>query len=277
MPEQGRAGGGAQFPADGAAVDGHATEDVGRGRSGHRQDAVGTADLPAAHVDGGAEHLPHPQPMHQQADAHHVGHRVHGPHLVEVDLLHRAAVGVALRLGDQAVDRLRVGAHLLGQVHVAQQVADLPHTGVVVMMRVSVVMGVIMSVVVVMMVFVVMVMRMVVVVAVAVLMFVLVAVVVMVMDVDGCRAGIHIAADLLLAVNRHRHMGAGDAALHRRLGGHLHAGQAQAVHLVQKSRLVVHKLQQGGHKHIAGGPHAAVQIQCFHSFLPPMWLIILAR
>ena len=104
-----------------------------------------------------------------------------------------------------------------------------------------------MSMVVVVMVF--MVMRMVVMVVVivpmvmlvAVLMFVLVAMVVM--EVDGSRPGVHVAADLLLAVHRHRHVGAGDAALHRRLGGHLHAGQAQAVHPVQERRLVVHKLQ----------------------------------
>ena len=188
-------------------------------------------------MDGGAEHLLRPQLVHQQADAHHVGHRVQRPHLMEVDLLHRATVGMALRLGDQAVDRLRVSPDLLRQVQVAQQVADLPHAGVMVMMRVPVVVVMGVPMVVVMMVFVFMVMRMVVmvvvlvivlmlmVVVVAVLMFVLVAMVVM--EVDGSRPGVHVAADLILAVYRHRHVGAGDAALHRRPGGHLHTGQGR--------------------------------------------------
>ena len=72
-------------------------------------------------------------------------------------------------------------------------------------------------------------------------------------------------------------MGTGDAAFDGRGGGYRHTGQAQAVHLLQKGRLVVRKLQQGRHEHIAGGPHAAVQIECSHFCFPPMWLIMLAR
>ena len=210
---------------------------------GHGQDAMGAAHLAASNVYRGGHDTLHTQHVHQQADPRHVGHRVQAAHLVEVDLLHRRAVGVALSLRNQAVDRLRIGPYRLGQLQMAQQMADLPHSGVVVMSMVVVVM----------------------VVLVFMAMFVLVAVLVTML------------MDLLLPVYRHRHMGAGDAAFDDRYGGHRHAGQAQAVHLLQKGRLVVHKLQQGRHEHIAGGPHTAVQIECSHFCFPPMWLIMLAR
>ena len=180
---------------------------------------------------------------------------------MEVDLLHRRAVGVAFSLRDQAVDRLRIGPHRLGKLQMAQQMADLPHSGVVVMSMVVVMLVVLVF----MAMFVLVTMLM----AVAVVM----AVVVM---VDVSLRG-YVAADLLLPVYRHRHMGTGDAAFDGRGGGYRHTGQAQAVHLLQKGRLVVRKLQQGRHEHIAGGPHAAVQIECSHFCFPPMWLIMLAR
>ena len=207
--------------------------------------------------------------MHQQADPRHVGHRVQAAHLVEVDLLHRRAVGVALSLRNQAVDRLRIGPYRLGQLQMAQQMADLPHSGVVVMSMVVVVMVVLVFMAMFVLVAVLVTMLM----AVAVVMAVIMVVVVM---VDVPLRG-YVTADLLLPVYRHRHMGAGDAAFDDRYGGHRHAGQAQAVHLLQKGRLVVHKLQQGRHEHIAGGPHTAVQIECSHFCFPPMWLIMLAR
>ena len=224
---------------------------------------MGAAHLAASNVYRGGHDTLHTQHVYQQADPHHVGHRVQAAHLVEVDLLHRRAVGVALSLRNQAVDRLRVGPYRLGQFQMAQQMADLPHSGVVVMSMVVVMLVVLMFMAMFMLV--------------AVLVTLLMAVVmVMVMMVDVPLRG-YVAADLLLPVYRHRHMGAGDAAFDGRYGGHRHAGQAQAVHLLQKGRLVVHKLQQGRHEHIAGGPHAAVQIECSHFCFPPMWLIMLAR
>ena len=220
---------------------------------------MGAAHLAASNVYRGGHDTLHTQHVHQQADPRHVGHRVQAAHLVEVDLLHRRAVGVALSLRNQAVDRLRIGPYRLGQLQMAQQMADLPHSGVVVMSMVVVVMVVLVF--------------MAMFVLVAVLVTMLMAAVVM---VDVPLRG-YVAADLLLPVYRHRHMGAGDAAFDGRYGGHRHAGQAQAVHLLQKGCLVVHKLQQGRHEHIAGGPHTAVQIECSHFCFPPMWLIMLAR
>lgn len=54
--EQRRAGGGAQLALDAAAVDGHLPQDIGSGRGGHWQDAVGALNLAAAHMDGGCHH-----------------------------------------------------------------------------------------------------------------------------------------------------------------------------------------------------------------------------
>lgn len=112
-------------------------------------------------------------------------------------------------------------------------------------------------------------------------MFVLVAVLVTmlmaaVVMVDVPLRG-YVAADLLLPVYRHRHMGAGDAAFDGRYGGHRHAGQAQAVHLLQKGCLVVHKPSRAAMSISPHGPHTAVQIECSHFCFPPMWLIMLAR
>ena len=63
--------------------------------------------------------------MEQPAHARHVGHRVQGAHLVEVDLVHAVAVDGALRLGDEAVHRLGVGAHRLREGQIVNQTADL--------------------------------------------------------------------------------------------------------------------------------------------------------
>lgn len=101
---------------------------------------------------------------------------------------------MALCLCNQAVDRLRIGPYRLGQLQMAQQMADLPHSGVVVMSMVVVVMVVLVF--------------MAMFVLVAVLVTMLMATVVM---VDVPLRG-YVAADLLLPVYRHRHMGAGDAA-----------------------------------------------------------------
>ena len=92
---------------------------------------------------------------------------------------------------------------------------------------------------------------------------------------DGAQS--HIVAVLLLAVDRHLHVGAGDAAGDGLPGRHRDAGE-QAVHGVPKDVLLGlgQQLVQGGHQHVAGGAHIAFQIQCFHSS-PSIWLMRLAR
>ncbi len=164
---------------------------------------------------------------------------------MEVDLLHGTAVGVALRQGDQLVDLLRVLPHVLGNVQVGENVPDVPHPRVVVM---AVAVGVLVMLM--------LVMVMVMVVGVFVVM-------VMVVVVE-----VYILAFLLLPVDGDRHMGAGDAALYRGLGGELHPGDAQAVHAPDKLLRLGMKLQQGGGQHVAGSAHVAFQIQCFHNDAP---------
>lgn len=111
------------------------------------------------------------------------------------------------------------------------------------------------------------------VVAVAVLMLMLVFVVMVVMFFPvvemvlacGLRGG---GLRLLLAVHRHRHVGARDAAGGGRLGLQPHPGEPQAVHGIQEPLLVLQQFIQGGHEHIPGGPHIAFQVKCLH-LIPP--------
>ena len=65
---------------------------------------------------------------------------------------------------------------------------------------------------------------------------------------------------LLLSMDGDLHVGATDAAGNSGGGLHLHAGQAQAVHGAQEALLVLQQLVQGGHKHIARGPHITFKI-----------------
>ena len=64
-------------------------------------------------MDGGGGHQVGVQQMEGIAHANHVGHRVQRPHLVVVDVSHRAALG--LRLSDGVVDLTGAVPHLLGQ------------------------------------------------------------------------------------------------------------------------------------------------------------------
>ena len=222
---------------------------------------MGAPDLAAAHMDRGNHDLLRRQAVQQQAHCGDVRHRVQSPHLMEVDLRHRHAVGVALRLGDQAVDRQDVRPDRLRQVQmVPDQMFDLMERAVVVLAAMG------MAVVMLVMVLVIMVMGMFMIVLMAMLMSVVMAVVVV--------------ALLLHAVHGDGDMSPGDAALHGGGAGHPNARQPQAVELPEKGRRVRQQLQQRGGEHIAGGAHAAVQIQSLQgAFLlfTSIWLIMLAR
>lgn len=151
--------------------------------------------------------------MEEPAHRHHVGDGVQGAHLVEVDFLHGAAVGVALRLGDELVHRFGVLAHRLGDVQMGEDVADVPHARVVVM-AVAVLVGVPVGVLVDMAVLVAgmgLVLGRLVNVFVGVLMAV---------GVEG-----HVVALLLFPGHGDRDLGAGDAALDSGLGGKDHTGR----------------------------------------------------
>ena len=74
---------------------------------------------------------------------------------------------------------------------------------------------------------------------------------------------------LLIAMDGHGHVGARNAAGLGVCRAHRHAGQPQGVHLVHKGLLVVQKLVQGGHQHIAGCAHGAFDVKRFHSSFNP--------
>ena len=69
-------------------------------------------------------------------EAHHVHDRVQGPHLVEVDVFHRLAVGGGLRLGEPTEVRSGPGLHGVGQI---EPVHDGEHVGQMAMGMVMVV------------------------------------------------------------------------------------------------------------------------------------------
>ena len=94
---------------------------------------------------------------------------------------------------------------------------------------------------------------------VAVFMMIVIVFVLMIVFVQGF---------LFMALHRHLHMGAGNAAFDSRFRFHLHAGQAEAVHLIQKSLSVGNQFQQGRHQHIPRCAHGAFKIQRSHRLSP---------
>ena len=258
VPQQGRAGGGAQLALHAAAVGGHPLQQIRRCRGGNWQNAVGTPHLAAAHMHRRGQNLIRGQHMNQQAGSHHVRHGVHSSHLVEVDLLHRAVVGVAFGLGQKPEHRQRVLAHRLGQGQRADLRLDLGHAGVVMMVVPFPAVGVIMLV------------FLFVLVAMCMAMFLRVGVLMgmLVLPIGMALPAVHVQAFLFLSVHRHLHMGAPDAALGGLFRPHLHAGQAQAVHGAQKLRPLglVQQLPQSRGEHIPRRAHIAFQIPGLHPF-----------
>lgn len=114
-------------------------------------------------------------------------------------------------------------------------------------------------------------MVMVIVVMIGVLMM-LVVVTVMVMIMVVVPMVVVVVVPLLMAVDGHRHMGARDAAGHRRLRRHVDAGETQAVHLLQKGGLLLlaQKFKEGGGEHVPGAPHGAFDVKGFHVTSPPV-------
>ena len=244
MLQQRRSRGGAQLAPDLPAVDGHALQEQGRGRGGDGEDAVGAADLAAAHMDGGGRHSVRGQQLHQETESGHIRHRVQGADLVEVDVLHTDAVDGALRGGDAVIDSDDMSPHGLAYVQIADDGADVRRGAVMMFMDMVRLFGALLF--------------MCMAVVVAVLMFAVVAVlVVMLPDVQGF---------FLLSVHGDAHVGAVDAAFVCELGLKADMGDPQGVELFQDRLSVVEKLQQGGGEHVARGAHGAVKMQQLHGF-----------
>ena len=81
-----------------------------------------------------------------------------------------------------------------------------------------------------------------------------------------------VVVPFLLAVDGHRHVGARDAAGHRRLRRHVDAGETQAVHLLQEGGLLLlaQKLKEGSGKHVPVAPHGTFDVKRFHITSPPV-------
>ena len=139
-----------------------------------------------------------------------------------------------------AVHRLRVGPDPFGNGKGVDQRVDIRHGGMVMFVMI-------------------MAMIMVMAVIVAVLMPVIVFMMMLMIMV-----GMIVPRFLFLPVHGHRHMRTGDPALHGRLRAHPNAGKPQSVHPVDERLPVLCQFQQRGGQHIAGGAHAAFQIQRFH-------------
>ena len=85
MPEKRRPSGGTQLSLYRSAIDRHILEDIGGGGRWHRQDTMGTMNLPAACMDGRGNHLFRGQPLHQQAHRCNIRNGIHSSYFVEVD------------------------------------------------------------------------------------------------------------------------------------------------------------------------------------------------
>ena len=140
MLQKRRPGGGTQLRPDGAAIDGHPLQQIRRGGGRHRQQPMGAPHLAAAHADRRGHDLARRQSVQQQAHRRHIRQSVHGAHLVEMDVLHRHTVDMALRLGDQPVHRQHVGLHPLRQAQMVTHHVLHPVQARVVMVPVIMVM-----------------------------------------------------------------------------------------------------------------------------------------
>ena len=196
--------------------------------------------MTASHMNRGNDHLIRRNLVHQQADCRDIRNGIHGSHLVEMDLRNRNAVGMALRLRNQAVNCHHILLHLLRNVQVtADDMLNIMETAVV-MMRVTsitvfvgVFMGMLVGVLVVVL------MEMIVMLMARAFMTVLVLMwmIVMLMMVMEHLLG------FFLPMHPHGHMSSADAALAHGLFAELHTGNPQAVQFCHNRIWVWHQFQ----------------------------------
>ena len=161
---------------------------------------MGAADLPAAHMNGRDYDFLRRKTVQQQAHGGNVRHSVQRTHLMKVNFRHRNAVGMALGLCNQAVNRQDIRLDVFRETQVVpDDVFNVMKAAVVVVVMVFVIVAGMVMVM-------------------SVTMFMAVRMVV------GMPVGM-IVALLLHAVHFYGKMGPGNAALHRRFPRNGNAGK----------------------------------------------------
>ena len=226
------------------------------------------------------------QHVHQQANSGHIRHSIQRTYFVEMNLVHRAAVGSAFCLRNGVVNLQRLLLYLRGQSGFLNGMFHPGHGGVMmVLMAMVVFMGMVvtvlvhmvmtmlmMIVVILMFMFVIMFMRMLVYVIVIMGMLMVMMVVVFMRMLVGMvmngRSCMHlrmnramVVAVLLFPVHQNLHMQALHTALLRRGCLDLDPGQ-QPVHLLQKCLLLLRaqQIQQRSGEHIARRAHGTFDV-----------------
>ena len=194
---------------------------------------MGAADVAAANMHGRDDDLLRREPLKQQAHGRDVRKRVHRADLVEVDLVDRPAVGLALCCGQTAIDGEDIVPHTLRDRQGRNARADVRYAGV----GMRVFMGMLM-------------------------------VMLVNMTASMCVRQRDVLTLLLRAVHGHGELRAADAALFGAHGRGDNAGDAQRIELLQKCLRLRQQLEQRRREHIARSAHAAVKIQCFHGLAP---------
>lgn len=211
------------------------------------------ADLSITDMNRGTDDLFRSNPVHQQTDRRYVHDGVHHPHLMKMDLRDRNSMGVTFRLRDQMINGKHIFPDFFRQRKmITDQMTDILHGGVGMVMRVSMIMGMVMAVAVsvimfvpvlvavsvimfvLMLVAVGMIMFVIVLAAVSVIMFmfVIVAVFVSVLVV------MNIMTLLFLSVHSDLKVGSADPAFFRRLRFRKDAGKTETVQLIHKLFLI---------------------------------------
>ena len=90
--------------------------------------------MTASHMNRGNDHLIRSNLVHQQADCCDIRNGIHGSHLVEMNLRNRNAVGMALRLRNQAVNCHHILLHLIRKIQmITDNMLNVVETAVVMM------------------------------------------------------------------------------------------------------------------------------------------------
>ena len=161
---------------------------------------------------------------------------------MEVDFCHGSAVGMALRLGDQAVYLQDIAAHSLRQIKLIDDLSDVLQISVD--MRMGMTVGMLMVMV-----------RMIMLMAVAMVMAGVVSVLMMLV-----RMGVYVQTLLFLSADCHFQMGSADPAFFNRFLFKGHSGNTQGIQSVNHGGRIGIEFQQGCGEHISGRPHVTFKI-----------------